>query len=167
MVEQAVRSNGEPPQGLCILDRDDPDRLGSAYPKNFDPEASALEFVIWKRRQIESYLLVPRAIRRCLAKHGNRHQLDRLLESWLPDPSDENEFRRLNAKQVLGARGPIANYLGRPLRAQEIVRGMTPLEIHDDIKAVLAHVRDRLVRPEKPSVRNAVGWVAAQPVHRP
>lgn len=154
MVEQAARNNGEPPKGLCILDRDDPDRLGSAYPKNFDPEASELEFVIWKRRQIESYLLVPRAIGRCLARHGNHHQLDHLLEAWLPDPSDENEFRSLNAKQVLGARGPIASYLGRPLRAQEIVRGMTPLEIHDDIKAVLAHVRDRLGSPVQPSVRS-------------
>jgi hypothetical protein len=144
LVDQAEADAGEVPRGLCILDRDDPDRWKSSYPKNFDPEASKLEFVVWRRRQIESYLLVPRAIRGCLAKHRNDPQLDRLLDSWLPDPSDESEFRKLNAKRVLGARGPIASYLGRPLRAREIVRSMTPLEIHDDIKEVLARVRDQL-----------------------
>lgn len=156
MVEQAARCNGEPPRGLCILDRDDPEHLEGAYPKKFDPKASKLEFVVWKRRQIESYLLVPRAIRGCLAKHRDDPQLDRLLESWLPDPSDEKEFCKLNAKQVLGARGPIARYLGRPLRAQEIVRGMTPLEIHDDIKGVLVRIRDRLCSSVESPVRRAV-----------
>lgn len=147
MVEQAANVDGKAPRGLCILDRDDPERLGSAYPKQIHPQSSTLEFIVWKRRQIESYLLVPRAIRRCLAKHRHDPQVDRLLEAWLPDPNDESEFRRLNAKRVLGARGPIASYLGRPLRAQEIVRSMTPLEIHDDVKEVLVQVRDRLGSP--------------------
>ena len=53
-------------------------------------------------------------------------------------------FAELDAKRVLGARGPIASYLGRPLRAREIIRNMTPLDIHADVKEVLARVRDRL-----------------------
>jgi hypothetical protein len=155
MVERAAREDADAPRGLCILDRDDPERHGDALPEAFAPGASRLEFVVWKRRQIASYLIVPRAIRGCLARHRDDPQLDHCLEAWLPDPSDERAFCRLNAKQTLGARGPIAGYLGRPLRAQEIVRSMTPLEIHQDVKDVLAYVRDRLCTPMDTPVQTA------------
>lgn len=140
MVERAVESDGGAPRGICVLDRDDPLLF-----KNDHPERSELEFVVWKRRQIESYLMVPHAIRRCISKHRDDPQLDRMLASWLPDPDNEEAFRKLDAKKMLGARGPIANYLGRPLRAQEIVRNMTPLDIHADVKEVLARIRDHLL----------------------
>lgn len=156
MVERAVESDEGAPRGLCVLDRDDPllftSNATSAFTRD-DAENTELEFVVWKRRQIESYLMVPCAIRRCLSKHRSDSQLDRMLESWLPDPSDEDAFRKLDAKRVLGVRGPIANYLGRPLRAQEIVRNMSPLDVHTDVKEVLARVRDHLGSSSRPSIR--------------
>lgn len=167
MVERAAANDAGTPRGICVLDRDDPLRfnIGSGGGSEFDAHGGSnggvenagskpptLEFVVWKRRQIESYLMVPRAIRRCIVKHRDDPRIDRMLESWLPDPSNEDAFRKLDAKQVLGHRGPIANFLGRPLRAREIVRSMTPLDIHADVKDVLARVRDHIASPAESSV---------------
>ncbi|MCP5039393.1 MAG: hypothetical protein GY944_00100 [bacterium] len=139
MVASAAEASHATPRALCVLDRDDPLRLSDHY-----PECSALEFVVWKRRQIESYLLVPGAIRLCVAKGRDNAKMDRVLETSLPEPDNEHAFRELDAKRVLGARGPIASVLGRPLRAREIVRNMSPLDIHPDVKDVLGRVRDHL-----------------------
>lgn len=175
MVEQAAASDAGTPRGICVLDRDDPQRYNLGFDAGSDagsesmahdssigdaesagPKPPKLEFVVWKRRQIESYLMVPRAIGRCIAKHRDDPQIDRMLDSWLPDPSNEDAFRKLDAKQVLGHRGPIAKYLGRPLRAQEIVRSMTPLDIHADVKDVLARVRDHIASPIESSIRKSI-----------
>ncbi len=157
MVEQAAEDDRIAPRGMCLLDRDDPRPLGGGLgggferaPKGAAAGAGDLEFVVWRRRQIESYLLVPRAIRQCMPERRNGSQIDRMLDSWLPDPDNEPAFRSLDAKKVIGSRGPIADYLGRPLRAQEIVRNMTPLDIHTDVKEVLARVRDHLASPAQP-----------------
>jgi hypothetical protein len=174
MIEQAAANDSGTPRGICVLDRDDPrrynqkseagsgERAGAAVEADPHRHSSAggpspasklprLEFVVWNRRQIESYLMVPPAIRRCIAKDRadprDDSRIDRMLETWLPDPGNEDAFRKLDAKKVLGHRGPIANFLGRPLRAQEIVRSMTPLDIHSDVKDVLARVRDQLASP--------------------
>lgn len=154
----AANKNAAAPTGLCVLDRDDPRHehpdpnkahgTGSETGGEGPPKTRALEFVVWKRRQIESYLMVPSAIRRCVTKQSAAnadHQiLDQVLARTLPDPDNEAAFRKLDAKRVLGARGPIASFLGRPLRAQEIVRNMTPLDVHPDVKEVLARVRDHI-----------------------
>ncbi len=155
MVEKAAEDDRVAPRGMCVLDRDDPLRLGNDPGSGFggdNASKSELEFVVWKRRQIESYLLVPGAIRRCIPKHRDEPQLDHMLGSWLPDPGNEHAFRSLDAKKVIGACGPIADYLGRPLQAQEIVRNMTPLDIHTDVKEVLVRVRDHLASPAAPSL---------------
>jgi len=59
---------------------------------------------------------------------------------------------------LLSARGPIADYLGRPLRAREIVRNMSSVDIHDDVKAVLTRVRDYVG-----TRRNSVSTLVGQP----
>lgn len=149
LVESSGETNGALPRGLCILDRDDPQRQNDRF-ENADLGSddalgtSKLEFVVWKRRQIESYLLVPHVLSRCVSKHRDDPQFAHILKSAVPDFGNEQAFTELDAKRVLGARGPIASYLGRPLRAQEIIRNMTPLDIHADVKEVLARVRDRL-----------------------
>ncbi|MDP6980309.1 MAG: hypothetical protein QF570_17195 [Myxococcota bacterium] len=132
------------PRALCVLDRDDPTRLRDAY-----PERERLEFVVWRRRQIESYLLVPGAIRRCIPNRRDHAKIDRVIELQLPACDNEPAFRDLDAKRVLGARGPIADVLGRPLRPREIVRNMSPLDIHHDVKEVLTRVRDHIEVPAR------------------
>ena len=127
------------PSAICVLDRDDPLRVDSDY-----PNCDALEFSVWKRRQIESYLLVPSAIRRCIRTRRDNAKLAGLLAHSLPDPENEPAFRELDAKRVLGANGPIARVLGRPLQAREIVRNMSPVDIHPDVKDLLGRIRDQL-----------------------
>lgn len=144
LVAEAGEGNRAVPRGLCILDRDDDFSWNGKQRDDSDPEESSLEFVVWKRRQIESYLLVPHAISRCVSRHRDDAQFARILDSTLPDENDEDAYAALDAKRLLGARGPIAGYLGRPLRAREIVRNMSPLDVHVDVKAVLARVRDHL-----------------------
>ncbi len=138
-VDQAAEEARTVPRGLCVLDRDDPASLRDA-----NPQHDRLEFVVWKRRQIESYLLVPGAIRRCVSNGRDHAMLGRVLDSALPAPDNERAFRDLDAKRVLGARGPIAGVLGRPLRPRDIVRNMSPVEIHADVKHVLGRVRDHI-----------------------
>ncbi len=137
-----ARACGEvPPTALCILDRDDHVNCRVDFPAE-----QGLEFVIWQRRQIESYLLVPRAIRNCCRASRELPALDRLLAALIPNPDDERKLRDLDAKRILAARGPIAGLIGRPLRAREIVRSMSPLDVHSDVRRVLASVRDQLGR---------------------
>lgn len=148
LVEEAGEGERTTPRGLCVLDRDGDTTASFDAAVGLDDgaaePASRLEFVVWSRRQIESYLLVPHAIRRCASRQRHDAQFDRILEAMLPDQGDEAAFASLDAKRLLGARGPIASYLGRPLRVQEIVRNMSPLDIHSDVKSVLARVRDHL-----------------------
>ncbi len=142
LVDQAAENERVALRALCVLDRDDPSRLRDAY-----PERDRLEFVVWRRRQIESYLLVPGAIRRCVPNRRDHPKIDRVIETSLPASDNEPAFRELDAKRVLGARGPIADILGRPLRPREIVRNMSPLDIHHDVKEVLTRVRDHIEVP--------------------
>ncbi|HIG72617.1 MAG TPA: hypothetical protein EYG46_07370 [Myxococcales bacterium] len=162
LVEEAGQKKRDKPRGLCILDRDDDERWNAKKTDDaqdaMSNDAANLEFVVWNRRQIESYLLVPHALRRCASKHGADTQFDRILASTLPDNGDEAAFASLNAKRLLSARGPIADYLGRPLRAREIVRNMSPVDIHDDVKAVLTRVRDYVG-----TRRNSVSTLVGQP----
>lgn len=142
MLDEANHGERRVPQGLCVLDRDDPSRLSAYY-----PAGGGLEFVVWKRRQIESYLLVPAAIRRCAPNARDGARVERLLEAALPPAGNEQAFCDFDAKRMLGARGPIASVLGRPLRAREIVRNMSPVDIHADVKEVLTRVRDGIEVP--------------------
>ncbi len=122
--------------GLCVLDRDDSRDRGEIF-----PEEPSLEFFVWSLRHIESYLLVPGAIRRCLEGLARDSQLERCVEELLPDPSDESALRALDAKRLLGAPGPLAKILGRPLHPREIVRCMSPSDVHEDVRGVLTAVR--------------------------
>lgn len=144
LAEQAVEAARPVPRGLCVLDRDDPSCL-----REVDSRQEGLEFVVWNRRQIESYLLVPGAIRRCVSNGRDSAKLLRLLDSALPAPDNEPAFREFDAKRLLGERGPIASVLGRPLRAREIVRNMSPVDIHADVKDLLGRVRDRIEVPTR------------------
>jgi hypothetical protein len=113
-------------RGLCLLDRDD-----GARPALPDPPEPGLEFFTWGRRHIESYLLVPTAIRRGLNLPDGR--IERALRGCLPDPGDEPAWRELDAKRLLARTGPLAGEIDAPIRPARVARAMRRTEIHPDV----------------------------------
>lgn len=118
-------------RGVCVLDRDGRD---AGSPEAGEP---GLEFFTWPRRHIESYLLVPRAIARCLGVSRDDWRVRRLLDEHLSDEHDEEALRKLDAKRLLSANGPISQGLGKQLRASRIAKTMQEGEIHDDVWQLL------------------------------
>jgi hypothetical protein len=115
-------------RGLCVLDAD-------VAPGPAPEAAEGLAYFTWRRRHIESYLLVPAAIERAARVRDTR--LRRLLEDALPGPGDERAFARFDAKGFLGRKGPLARLLGRTLAAGGIARAMRLEELHPEVHALL------------------------------
>jgi hypothetical protein len=126
-------------RALCVLDRDaggepaGPSRLGG------------LEVFTWSRRHIESYLLVPAAIQRSLRVPDREGRVTRLLRQHLPACDDERTLRDLDAKRLLASHGPLARGLGQPLAPGRIARVMRPDELHADVAALIARLRELLL----------------------
>jgi hypothetical protein len=140
------RSGRAGSHALCVLDRD-----GDDTPS---PEAeSGLQFFIWGRRHIESYLLVPAAIRRALDLSAGDHRVEALLGGVLPPSDDGAAWRALDAKRLLGDNGPLARALGRPLPLARIARATREEELHADVHAVFARLREGLARSANPMLR--------------
>ena len=129
--------------GLVVLDRDDHNDHNddSPAPRMLEP---GLELFIWSLRHIESYLLVPAAIRR-IAPHAPD---DRTLLAWIDrhhdaDPRVDAAPRRRvgpHAKRMLGAGGALGESLGVELRAGEIAKAMRRDELHADVHGLFARI---------------------------
>jgi transposase InsO family protein len=132
---RALAENRKDPRGLCVLDRDD------AFHESVQSEDPGLEFHVWKRRHIESYLLVPEAIRRSLRLRPDDRRLLRACRDLLPDPDDEAAWLHLDAKRLLAPKGPLSRAVGLPLRAGRIARSMLRDEIHPEVRGLLAKAR--------------------------
>jgi hypothetical protein len=132
-------------RGVCVLDRDGHEH---ALPETSEP---GLEFFTWPRRHIESYLLVRRAISRCLGDAAEGWAISRLLDEHIPEPSDEAALRDIDAKRLLSPNGPIAQGAGKRLRTGHIARTMQEAELHEDILQLFALVRGGvgLAEPER------------------
>jgi hypothetical protein len=124
-------------RGICVLDRD-----GDGTP---EPAVEpGLEFFTWGRRHIESYLLVPDAIRRGLRIRDHDGHFARLMRAHLPDLDDEASLRELDAKQLLGRKGPVARFLSRPVAPGRIARAMRSEELHPDVRTLFTRIRQGL-----------------------
>ncbi len=123
-------------RGVCVLDRDGGDD-GPAV----GAEEPGLEFFTWGRRHIESYLLVPDAIRRGLRLPHGDTLVDRVLRQHLPADDDENAYQQLDAKRLLARRSPLAQALGRPIPLGRVAREMRREELHADIHALMDRLR--------------------------
>ena len=133
---------------LCVLDRD-----GDAASS---PDAEAgLQFFTWGRRHIESYLLVPNAIRRALALSPGDHRLEAVLDRELPSPDDANGWRALDAKRLLAERGLLSRVLGRALPLARIARATREDELHADVHDMFAALREVLARVVPPRARRS------------
>lgn len=144
-----------PALALCVLDRDDvPYDAGELL------RAAQLETFTWQRRHIESYLLVPAAIRRAFGAADRRGRLPRLLREHLPPPDDERALCDVDAKRLLGPQGPIARAMGRRPDLGRIARCTEDGELHGDVHALLARLRDAVeaVAPPQPQVHFRRAW---------
>jgi hypothetical protein len=123
------------PRGLCLLDRD-----GEAERLPPSPE-NGLEFFTWRRRHIESYLLVPEAIRRALRLPRHDQRVARFFEVHVPNASEESAFCQLDAKRLLAREGALARELGRPVATGRVARAMLESEMHPDVCQLLERLR--------------------------
>jgi hypothetical protein len=130
---------GTPARGLCVLDRDGGGPV--ALPGRADLD---LELFTWSRRHIESYLLVPEAIRRGLRVPDKEGTLDRTLRQELPVEDDDPAWGHVNAKRLLDRKGPISRCLGRPLNPGHIARAMRAEELHPEVQALLGRIGEGL-----------------------
>jgi hypothetical protein len=122
-------------RALCVLDRDD----GSA-PGPADASAPGLEYFTWSRRHIESYLLVPAAIRRALRLPDADLRIDRVLRDHLPALGDESAFRALDAKRLLGSNGVLPRALGCTIPLGQVARSTRAEELHADVHALFGRL---------------------------
>ncbi len=126
-------------RGMCVLDRDGGDETAAEA-----MEEPGLEFFTWSRRHIESYLLVPDAIRRTLRIPAEDPRVDRVFRELLPPVGDENAFRELDAKRLLSRHGPLERALGSPIPQGRVARAMRAGELHGDIHKLMERVQDAL-----------------------
>ncbi len=125
-------------RAICVLDRD-----GGGEPAP-DPNGYDLRFFTWSRRHIESYLLVPDAIRRALRLPDGDRRVERALLDLVPEAGDERGWRGLDAKRLLARQGALPKALGRPLPLARIARATRESELHPDVQVLFAEVRDLL-----------------------
>jgi hypothetical protein len=125
-------------RAVCVLDRDDGE---AALPCAGD---QGIEFFTWSRRHIESYLLVPAAIRRALRLPEGDRRIERVFESELPALGDEGGWCELDAKRVLGPKGALPRLLGRSLPLVRIARATRESELHADVHALFHLLRSEL-----------------------
>ena len=123
-------------RGLCVLDRDND--LGPPPPENAEP---GLEFFTWGRRHIESYLLVPEAICRGLRLPDADRRVQRVLREHLPPEGDEEAYRALDAKRILGPGGALSCALGVPIPAARVARATRVSELHADVHDFFERLR--------------------------
>ncbi len=123
-------------RGLVVLDRDHHRERGGL--SLVEP---GLEAFTWNRRHIESYALVPDAIRRTLRNAVEPRLLERLLDESLPSPDDEAACRSANAKQILGSKGDLARSVAGQFSAVAVARAMTVEEFHPDVLALYERIR--------------------------
>ena len=126
-------------RALCVLDRDD----GGAY-EHAGGGVRGLEFFTWSRRHIESYLLVPAALRRTLCLRDRAGTLNRLLGEHLPADDDEAAFGNVDAKRLLGPKGVLPRALGRPIPLSGVARATRESELHPDVHELFDRLRGLL-----------------------
>ena len=121
-------------RGLIVLDRDHHETHDEEVGPDDLVAEPGLELFVWGLRHIESYLLVPSAIRRLARGLDGAERLEALIAAEL-----EGEGRG-HAKRFLGAGGSLAEVLGTDLRAGEIARAMREDELHADVRGLLVRI---------------------------
>ena len=96
---------------------------------------------MWRRRHIESYLLVPRALAFALASRETSRELEKVIKREIPSNLEDEDFETLDAKRLLGVKGPIARVIGKKPDLGRIARSIRTEELHPDVVRVLEKIR--------------------------
>ncbi len=128
---QALRAREPELAGLCLLDGDQ----GQDAPRAADQ--GALGFFTWRRRHIESYLLVPDAIRRSVRLPPDDRRVERFFADHLPALENEQALRDLNAKALFTRYSELAAVVGRGVSPSRVARAMRAEELHADVRLLL------------------------------
>ena len=148
-VEDFARRGGDSGgwSGLVVLDRDHHAHSGSeealARELGLSGEGAAgLELFVWGQRHIESYLLVPAAIRRVLGDDADDPRVEQALTKTRDGESvaADRTANGLHAKRVLGAGGSLSEALGQELRPGAIARAMRREDLHDDVHDLFGRI---------------------------
>lgn len=124
--------------GLIVLDRDHHEH--EAPGAHVASDEAGLEVFVWSLRHIESYLLVPAALRRVLRVAVDDPRVERALADEVDRTGIESGADSLHAKRILGAGGSLSEALGTELRAGDIARAMRREDLHDDVRALLTRI---------------------------
>lgn len=124
--------------GLVVLDRDH-HALEAPDAHLFSDEAG-LEVFVWSLRHIESYLLVPAALRRVLRVAVDDPRVERALADEVAREEIASGADALHAKRILGAGGSLSEALGTELRAGDIARAMRLEDLHEDVRMLLRRI---------------------------
>lgn len=128
-------------RGLIVLDRDDhEDDVLEPEASDATRAESGLELFVWGLRHIESYLLVPSALRRILQISEDDPRIERVLADQASQGTAASGAGAIHAKRLLGAGGSLSEALGVELRAGEIARAMRREELHDDVHSLFAQI---------------------------
>lgn len=162
--------------GLIVLDRDHhgeadlPTRPDVEVWDDAEPPGEpGLEVFVWSLRHIESYLLVPSAIRRLLRLEANDQRVERTIADAISASGSSSTsgsstelvskrsrggaHRELHAKRILGAGGSLSEALGAVLHAGDIARSMRSDELHADVDALFERIASLAgVAPRHPEV---------------
>jgi hypothetical protein len=133
-----IRRDEPEATGLVVLDRDHHDEAEGW------PADTPLDLYTWPRRHIESYVLVPSAIRRAAGCAPDDPRVDRVLEEHMSRDAGGRTLVDLDAKRLLAAKGPLARELGRALSTADIARCMRIDEVHADVVDLLGRTRSAL-----------------------
>jgi hypothetical protein len=134
---RTLRATFSTARALCVLDRD-----ADGAPPPPSVAEPGLDFFTWGRRHIESYLLVPGAIRRSLKLPASDARVERFFRAELP--ATEEGLGALDAKPLFAFRGEFERLLGRAVRPVHVARAMHAGEIHADVIDLLVRVRGGL-----------------------
>ena len=126
--------------GLIVLDRDHHEHEHEAPGAHVASDEAGLEVFVWSLRHIESYLLVPAALRRLLRVAVDDPRVERALADEVDREGIESGADSLHAKRILGAGGSLSEALGTELRAGDIARAMRPEDLHEDVRALLTRI---------------------------
>ena len=127
---RALRANYPEARGVCLLDRD-----ADGAPRPPPVIEPGLDFFTWGRRHIESYLLVPGAIRRSLARCPPTTRASSV--SSAASCPRRSGLGAIDAKSLFAFRGEFQRLLGRPVRPAHVARAMHAGEIHPDVLDLL------------------------------
>jgi hypothetical protein len=121
-------------RALCVLDRDDEaEAIAEAEP--------GLEFFTWPQRHIESYLLVPAAIRRHARHPRDADYIEQLVVRLAAHARYRGRSGGVDAKRLLSPKGPLSRELGWAISPAGVARSMRREEIHPEVHELFERVR--------------------------